>query len=237
MQVYHKQEAIVKKPGFEIWPKDVYEAEHGKLESNGKRKLGHYEMVDDELGDAVVIPDKNIKRVDFQEVHGAERRWQAGKTGDDVQPGFLPKRQAALADAMVPGFSGNFTKGDSVAELLTMPTDEPISKAGSGARNEFAGAKAMRPQNVAAAVQNSGASSGQAAPASARKRVPPPKLLVAETRLLRPRGSRRPSRVADLRKIGRPRWTRSTTLSSQRCQSTLRGGVQKPNDFETVAKQ
>lgn len=110
-------ESVVKRPGLSIWPAADYEFEFGSLESNGKKAQGHYEIVDENGARTIVVPDR-ITRIEFNDRHAVERRKGAGSTSDDVLPEMLAIRQKAIADAMLPGFSGNFLGGANAVESL-----------------------------------------------------------------------------------------------------------------------
>lgn len=114
-------ETVVKKPGLELWPLWHYEVVQGDLETNGKKQLGHYKTKDADDNEVVVVPDAPITRIEFNERSSVHRKKTIGKTDDDVDPGFMAKRQWAAANSMVPGFSGRHMRGSMVEELLTLP--------------------------------------------------------------------------------------------------------------------
>lgn len=149
----HTCESVVKNPGLEVWPLDWYEAEFGPLETNGKRRLGHHESTDEQGNIVVIVPDKPVVRIEFNERNQVQRSKEIGSSRDDVAPGMLAKRQKAIADAMMPGYGGKFVKpGTLVESLLEVPGASGSVSSASSAPSSAAHAVVACPPSSQAVV-------------------------------------------------------------------------------------
>ena len=128
LTITRTDETVLKKPGYEIWPIDWYEAERGSLETNCKKRLGHYESTDSDNNRVIIVP---VTKVEFNERHSVHRTCEAGKTSDGVDPSFLAKRQKAVASTLALGHTGDFLKGNLFEEVLQMPGATPASSTSS----------------------------------------------------------------------------------------------------------
>ena len=97
----HEQQTVIKKPGLTLYPPPLYKIDFGDLESNGKKNEGHYITTDENNEEVIAVPDKQVKRVEFNTISSVSRRAEIGKGSDDIHPAFLRHRQATIADSFV----------------------------------------------------------------------------------------------------------------------------------------
>lgn len=120
LEIVNREETVVKKPGYMMMPKAFYISRYGDLASNGMRAEGHYEQVQPDGSEVVVVPEDPITRVEFQSRKGVERRQRAGSTSEAGSAEALRARQEAIAEGLSEnvGFRGAFLKGNIVAHAM-----------------------------------------------------------------------------------------------------------------------
>ena len=117
LDVVRSMQAVVKKPGLNIWQLAEYMEEHGSMQTD----KGHYLSVDGDGKEVVIVPDRKVTRVEFNDVHSVNRRQQLGNTNEGLDPQMLDTRMRAIADSFEPNFGGRFMSGNGLEAVLGMP--------------------------------------------------------------------------------------------------------------------